>query len=491
MKNLTEIIRERPWVAWVLFVGTIGLVIAAGFFTDSIVERRAEEKTLFQMIQPLAEWEPRNEVWGQNFPREFETYRSTADTNFRSKYGGSSWRDMLGDYPGLVILWAGYGFSKEYNQSRGHYRAVDDIRTSLRTLGPQPGTCMTCKSTDVPRVMNKMGVANFYKSKWADLGSEIVNPIGCQDCHDSKTMNLRISRPALIEAMQRRGEDITKATRQQMRSLVCAQCHVEYFFKGKEEKYLTFPWDKGYRAEDMESYYDSVQHVDWVHSLSKTPMLKAQHPDYEVFKMGIHAERGLACADCHMPYRSEGGVKFTDHKIQSPLANIANSCQVCHRESEETLRKNVNDRQDKVAEVRGRLEDALIHAHLEAKAAWDKSAGEAEMKPVLKLIRQAQWRWDYVAASHGGSFHAPLECSRVLSAGIEKAQEARILLAQIIISKGGAWPIALPDISSKEKAQAFIGLDMKKLKGDKVEFMKTTIPQWDKLAKQRESESKP
>ena len=35
-------------------------------------------------------------------------------------------------------------------------------------VSPQPATCWTCKSTDVPRKMNEMGAANFYKAKWKD-----------------------------------------------------------------------------------------------------------------------------------------------------------------------------------------------------------------------------------------------------------------------------------------------------------------------------------
>jgi len=154
-----------------------------------------------------------------------------------------------------------------------------------------------------------------------------------------------------VEAFQRQGKDISKSTHQEMRSLVCAQCHVEYYFKGKEDKYLTFPWDKGFNVEDIEKYYDEYEFTDWTHKLSRTPMLKAQHPDFELFQMGIHSQRGLSCVDCHMPFKSEGGIKFTDHHVQSPLNNIANSCQVCHRESENTLRNNVYDRQDKVFEL--------------------------------------------------------------------------------------------------------------------------------------------
>jgi nitrite reductase (cytochrome c-552) len=364
---------------------------------------------------------------------------------------------------------------------------VDDVRKTLRTAVPQPATCWSCKSTDVPRVMNQKGVAEFYKTPWAEMGPEIVNNIGCQDCHDPKSMNLRITRPALIEAFQRQGKDINKSTHQEMRSLVCAQCHVEYYFKGKEEKYLTFPWDKGFSAEDMEAYYDEVEHVDFVHTLSRTPILKAQHPDYELYMTGVHAKRGVSCADCHMPYRSEGGVKFTDHKIQSPLNNIANSCQVCHRESEQNLLRDVYERQDKIEEMRKLAEDALAKAHIEAKFAWDKGATEADMAPVLKLIRQSQWRWDWVAAANGLGFHSPVEASRTLANSIQKAEAARALIVRVLAKRGFTDPVPLPDISSKAKAQAFIGLNMDQLKSEKADFISKILPEWDAKAKARQA----
>lgn len=394
--------------------------------------------------------------------------------------------DMLKRSPNLVVLWAGYAFSRDYNQGRGHYHAIEDIRNTLRTAVPQPATCWTCKSTDVPRLMKEMGTAEFYKGKWADLGSEVVNNIGCQDCHDPKTMNLRITRPALSEAFKNMGKDLTKATHQEMRSLVCAQCHVEYYFKG-DGKYLTFPWHNGHSVEQMEKYYDDVQHVDYVHSLSKTPILKAQHPDYEVFNMGIHAQRGVSCADCHMPYKSEGGIKFTDHHIQSPLNNISRSCQVCHRESEDALIKNVNERQDKIAELLNLSEHAVAKAHIEAKVAWENGATEVQMKDILNLIRQAQWRWDYVAASHGASFHAPLESARVLALSIQKAELARVELAKLFAKLNVPQPIPMPDISTKEKAQQFIGLQMEKLRMEKYDFLKNIIPQWDSKATERQA----
>jgi len=478
--------KRKPWVNWLLFIATVIVVFLLGLLANSVIERRSESKLYFQMVSEIPEWEPRNEVWGENFPREFETYKSTLDTSFQSPHGGSAMIDYLEKYPELVVMWAGYAFSRDYNQGRGHYYAVQDIRQTLRTDVPQPGTCWTCKSTDVPRVMNEIGVENFYAAKWSDLGHEIVNNIGCQDCHDPKTMNLRITRPALAEAFQRMGKDVNEATHQEMRSLVCAQCHVEYYFKG-DGKYLTFPWDKGFSADEMETYYDEVQHVDWVHKLSRTPMLKAQHPDYELYMTGIHADRGVACADCHMPYKRDGGMKFTDHKIQSPLANISGSCQVCHRESEAKLLANVLDRQHKVEELRRITEKNLARVHIEAKIAWDNGATEEEMKPVLQFIRHAQWRWDWVAAANAVGFHSPAEALRVLGTSIQKVNEARILLTEIFVKKGIKTPVEIPDISTKEKAQEYIGLNIAEMQQTKRELLTNVVPQWVAKAAEREA----
>lgn len=486
MKSIVEIVERKPWFGWVLYLGTLLAVFGIGLLAASIFERR-QESFLVQQVSPIADWEPRNEVWGQNYPREYESYMRTSETGFKSKHAGSAETDYLAMYPELAVLWAGYPFSRDYKQARGHYYAVKDVRDTLRTTVPMPGTCWTCKSTDVPRVMNKMGVANFYKAKWADLGPEIVNPIGCQDCHDPKTMNLRITRPALAEALERRGKDINKATHQEMRSLVCAQCHVEYYFKG-EGKYLTFPWDKGFSAEDMEAYYDSIDFKDWTHALSRAPMLKAQHPDYELFMTGIHAQRGVSCADCHMPYKSEGGIKFSNHHMSSPLQNISASCGVCHRESEADLVRDVYARQDRVKELLGLAQDDLCHAHIEAKTAWDAGATEEEMKPILQLIRHAQWRWDWVAAANSLGFHAPLEAARVLGNSIAKGEQARRELAIVLTKHGVKLPVPMPDLSTKEKAQAFVGLDMAAIEAQKLEFLENVVPEWDKAARTREAE---
>ena len=459
-------------------------VFLLGLLAASITERRAEIASIYNNKKvEISGIEPRSRLWGQNYPREYATWEKTAEMDFRSKYLGNAPEDVLETRPNMVVLWAGYAFARDYKAPRGHWYTIEDMRATLRTAAPgvngqgdlQPGTCWTCKSPDVVRLIKDLGAAEYYKSDWSRFGPEVVNSVGCADCHDPATMNLTITRPALIEAYQRRGQDIAKATPQEMRSLVCAQCHVEYYWNA--EKYLTFPWDKGMTLEDMEAYYDEIGHKDWVHALSKAPMLKAQHPDYELLLYGTHGQRGLSCADCHMPYIAEGGVKYSDHHLMSPLKNVAATCQTCHRDSEANLKAYVYERQSKALEIRDRLETELAKAHIMAKAAWDGGATEEEMAPVLKLIRQSGWRWDYGVASHGGSFHAPIETQRILAHGLDKALSAQLALQQILFNHN-ITDFTMPDISSKTKAQAFIGLKMEQLTADKAEFLKTVAPRW-------------
>jgi nitrite reductase (cytochrome c-552) len=484
---------------WILFGLTALVVFVLAMLAYSIMDRKTEAKFAYQPKVNIEGIEPRDSIWGLNYPRQYQSYMMTKDTTFASMYNTSGFRDALDEQPELVILWAGYAFSKDYNQPRGHAYAVEDVNKSLRIgspmqagEGPQPSTCWTCKSPDVPRLMNELGVAEFYSHKLSDFGSQVINPIGCADCHNPTTMNLTITRPALIEAFQAMGKDITKASHQEMRSLVCAQCHVEYYFDktkpGMEKAaYVTFPWKDGMSVEAMEAYFDNIGFADWVHPLSKAKMLKAQHPDYEMYEMGVHAKRGVSCADCHMPYKNEGGQKFTNHHIGSPLSNVENSCFVCHREKKEDLITDVYDRQRKVKEGASKVQKQIAMAHIEAAKAWELGASEAQMEKILKGIRHAQWRWDYVVASHGGAFHAPLESSRIISTASSIIQETRIDLTRLLASLGHNKPVDMPDFESKSALQTYIGLDIPKERAAKKDFLEQVVPLWLKEGKARES----
>jgi nitrite reductase (cytochrome c-552) len=434
----------------VILVVVAGVVVLLGLLAVSIMERRWESQLPALVVRPIADWEPDNAVWGQNYPREYETYLQTRGGDVRTRFGGLPTRNYLADDPRLVILFSGYPFSKDYRQARGHYYAIEDVSATKRVGPATPGTCWTCKSTDVPRVMSKMGVKAFYSSKFADLAPEITHPIGCQDCHDPKTMNLRITRPALREAFAARGKNIDEATHQEMRSLVCAQCHVEYYFKDKT--YLALPWAKGTTVEDMLAYYDETGFTDYTHAVSKAPILKAQHPDYELYSTGVHAYRNISCADCHMPYHTEGGVKFTDHHVQSPLLAVERSCAVCHRWSEAEIRTRVEGIQAKVAGARQSAETALVQAHFDVAAAAQAGVTDAELEPLRKGLRHAQFRWDYVAASNGMGFHSPQEAMRLLGDAANGAQEVRVLAARLLAARGISAEPKYPDVSTREKA---------------------------------------
>ena len=499
----------KKWQGWALFLGSMVVVFLLGLLVSSLMERRAEVASVFNNKRTVFEDSivAVNEKFKADYPREYETWAMTEDTTFKSMYNSSQEVDVLEQRPEMVVLWAGYAFSRHYNTPRGHKHCIEDLRKILRTGNPsidgdsdmQPATCWTCKGPDVPRMMRELSgsksvfdPANYYafEGKWSGLGAEMMNSVGCSDCHDARTMDLRPARPAIYEAFARRGLDVRNQSHQEMRSLVCAQCHVEYYFIKPDDpnnpgksNYLMFPHDKGLTCEAAEEYYDSIGFYDYIHPLSKTPILKAQHPGYEMSKQGIHAQRGVSCADCHMPYKQEGGVKFSDHQIMSPLAKIDRTCQTCHRQDAEVLRQNVYDRQAKCNEVRNRAEQELARAHFEAKYIIDKGASEAEMKPIQALLRKSQWRWDYAIASHGATFHAPQEVIRLLSHSVDYAQQARLLIARVAARQGLVGDIPVPDYSTKAKAQAAIGLDMNTLNSKKQKFLQSVVPKWIEEAK--------
>ena len=363
-----------------------------------------------------------------------------------TKFGGSYPRDYLEEDPYQVILFAGYGFSKEYLQARGHFYALEDVNNTARIKKPyNAATCYTCKTPDAPRLMHEMGTAEFYGANFHDL-------IGCLDCHNPKTLGLNISRPALTEGFEAMGKDISTATLQEMRSLVCAQCHVEYYFKKEPKNYLTFPWKYGTSVEGMIQYFDEVGHTDYVHPISKTRLIKAQHPDYELYLTGVHAFRNVSCSDCHLPYRSEGGVKFSDHHVRSPLLNISNSCSVCHRWSEEEIRTRVESIQTNVADAMMLAEEAIVKAHFDVAAAMQAGVDETKLKQLRKTLRHAQFYWDYVSASNGMGFHSPQESMRVLGVALQKGNEVRLQAARLLAAKGISKPPKYPDMSTREKA---------------------------------------
>jgi len=426
--NNRGLFMKTGWLGWVVFTGSLIVVFIMGVVITSVMERRAETRLLPQAIVPIPEGETDPALWGKNFPREYDRFLLTADTTGRTKYGGSYPFSHLERDTLLAYLWAGYPFAIEYNEDRGHQWALLDVRKTGRRdpgKGGKPGTgaCMTCKTADAPGLMEEIGVAGFYATPFAEVDARVRHSIGCSDCHDPKTMALVITRPALREALVSMGKNPDSLSHQEMRSLVCAQCHSEYFMA--TGSYLTFPWKYGLSPEAMERFYDEAGFADWVHADSKARMIKMQHPDYEMFTTGIHAFSGLACPDCHMPYMAEGGVKFTDHYIQSPLNNIGNTCVRCHEWDEDETRARVETIQDNNQQLLQRAELALVAAHREIVMASGAGATDEQLARARALVRSAQLRWDYVSANNGMGFHSPQEAARILATSIDLAHQAR------------------------------------------------------------------
>ncbi|HBH96265.1 MAG TPA: ammonia-forming cytochrome c nitrite reductase subunit c552, partial [Candidatus Omnitrophica bacterium] len=307
---------RRHWVAYgVAMVVTAALTAAVVALLMNIRERKHEARQTYVQLVELSEETVDPAEWGRNFPREYDGYKRTVDTQ-RTRYGGSENVSKLDEDPVWRRIFAGYAFGVDYREERGHAYSLEDQKQTLRTKQfKQPGACLQCHAGGMRRVYETVGggdVQTGFEKVNAmpleDAWKHVEHPIACIDCHDPVTMQLRVTRPGFLNAIKlvKAAEGIpnydpnTMATRQEMRTFVCGQCHVEYYFKGKE-KLLTYPWHKGLKVEQIEAYYDEVGHTDWTHAETGAPVLKAQHPEFEMWSQGVHARSGVACADCHMP----------------------------------------------------------------------------------------------------------------------------------------------------------------------------------------------
>ena len=406
----------------VLAVTLVGVLV---FMKNQPPQQRA-----FQQLVEIAPLEPDSSLWGQNFPNQYASLLKTKDNNIDTTYAGSSAFSWLERDPRQVILFGGYGFSKDYNDDRGHEWALTDVRGTERVNEKTPGTCYSCKSANNPKLWKEMGMAEFDKTAFSALGASIDQPIGCANCHEAGTMRLVVTTPALEEAFERQGKDWTTFPRQEMRTVVCANCHVEYYFAG-EDKYLTFPWDDGTQADEIYAYYEALGFKDWAYPETDSPMLKVQHPEFEFFTAGsTHYNAGVSCADCHMPYIREGAAKYSMHDIHSPLLNPELACGQCHSDSETVVRR-VNTIQEQVANTKIATEDAIVDAVNAIKAAVANPSSEAELlDQAREMHRHAQFNWDMVSAENSTGFHNPDYALRLLADATNYARQAQMLAAQ-------------------------------------------------------------
>jgi nitrite reductase (cytochrome c-552) len=420
------------WLYVVVFVVAAGITAGIAALLTNIQERKAEAVQYPLKVVTVAADELDPAVWGQNFPLQYDAFRKTEQDYGSTTYGGSTVYSKLERTPAMVRLWAGYAFSIDHNEERGHFYALTDQKQTKRvTERDQPGACANCHAAEAPQLIQSMGWEAFNHTPYKELQDQLHLGTSCADCHDPDTMALRITRPGLLNALEARGIDITQATRQEMRTYVCAQCHVEYYFQG-DNKLLTFPWTNGTTIDDIEAYYAEVGFKDWEHKETGAPMLKMQHPEFELFSTSLHYRSGVACADCHMPYMREGSVKISDHWLRSPLVNVSASCQTCHKFTEGELIERVQVIQDKTAELLRQSEEAILAAIDTIVAAKTAGATPEQLADALQLHRAAQMRWDFISSENSTGFHSPQEAARVLADSIDLARQAELAAYKVL-----------------------------------------------------------
>ena len=439
---------------FLIIVGAAVLATIVGVaLLMNIFERKQEARNPFYRVVELTDDTEDPAVWGKNFPLQYDDYRRTVD-QVRTRFGGSEAeprtptkadprsivsQSKIEEDPRLKAMWAGYAFAKDFREERGHAYMLDDqIFTERQQVAKQPGTCLQCHaSLYVP--YRKAGNGDLIKGfeimnqmSYFEARKLVSHPVACIDCHDSSTMQLRVTRPGFIEGIRAfkatqglQNYDVNKqATRQEMRAYVCGQCHVEYYFKGPEKR-LVYPWAKGLKVEEILAYYDEAQFKDWTHADTGAPALKAQHPEFEMWNQGIHARSGVTCADCHMPYKREGALKISDHHVRSPVLNINRACQTCHKWPEEELKARVETIQQRTYKLRNVAMDALMDLIKDLKTAKGVGKTDKELATAQDFQRKAQFYLDFVEAENSTGFHAPQEAARILGESIDFSRKGQ------------------------------------------------------------------
>jgi nitrite reductase (cytochrome c-552) len=381
-------------------------------------------------IVEVAAMEPDSSIWGTNFPNQYSSLLQTYDNNTRTTYGGSEDFSKLEADPRLLTLFAGYPFSIEYNEERGHLRSLEDVQSIARVNETTHATCYSCKSSNNPSLWDELGLQGFDAMLFSEMTPNMENPIGCANCHEAGSMRLIVTNPSLENALVAQGLDWTTFTRQEMRTVVCGNCHVEYYFEG-EDKILVFPWAKGTRIEQIYEYYTEENFTDWTHPDSGAPLLKAQHPEFEIFTAdSTHYAAGVACADCHMPYTRDGAAKYSDHNVKSPLLNAEAACGTCHTDVDYVTTR-VAMIQSQVYATLINTEDTILAAITTIKTA-SETAGvdETLLEQARQLHREAQMYWDLIAAENSMGFHNPEYVLTTLYHATDIAHHAQLLALQ-------------------------------------------------------------
>jgi nitrite reductase (cytochrome c-552) len=429
--------RRRRRLFFLIIGGAVLVTIVAVALLMNIFERKQEARNPFYRVVELTDETEDPAIWGKNFPLQYDDYKRTVD-QVRTRYGGSEAlphtptkadprsvisQSKIEEDPRLKTMWAGYAFAKDFREERGHAYMLDDqTLTERQQVVQQPGTCIQCHgSVYVPykKAGNGdliKGFEKFNQMPFFEARKLVSHPVACIDCHDSSTMQLRVTRPGFIEGIRAfkatqgiENYDVNKqATRQEMR--------------------LVYPWAKGLSVEDIQAYYDEAQFKDWTHADTGAPVLKAQHPEFEMWSKGIHARSGVTCADCHMPYKREGALKISDHHVRSPVLNINRACQTCHKWPEEELKARVETIQERTFKMRNVAMDALMDLIKDLKAAKSAGKTDKELAAAQDFQRKAQFYLDFVEAENSTGFHAPQEAARILGESVDFSRKGQIAL---------------------------------------------------------------
>ena len=468
MDKLSMILKKPLAFGAILAVVALATALVTALLVN-IFERKSEARNPYVRLVEVAEDDTDPAQWGVNWPKQYDSYKRTALAT-RTRFGGHGGSEALPAQkierdPWLKRMFLGYAFSIDYRDRRGHAYMLVDQETTKRQTKPQSGSCLHCHASIMPLYRElgdgdaMRGFEKTFQFSYKELNAKLhesghAHPVSCVDCHDPKTMQLRVTRPGFLNGIRALAESDapvpalpsvrqwregprtakydpnTEASRTEMRSFVCGQCHVEYYCANKMP--LTFPWGRGLRAEDLEeswnctAFPDGKRFFDYTHTETGAEVLKAQHPEFELWSQGIHSRSRVACADCHMPYQRDGATKVSDHWVRSPLLNVNRACQTCHHFPEEELQARVDGIQERNHDLLLRAGQALMDQLDAILAAKQQGATEEQLRPVLELQRKAQWRLDFIAAENSMGFHAPQEASRVLAEAVDYARQGQV-----------------------------------------------------------------
>ena len=470
---------------------------AAAALLTNIFQKKVEQRNPYVRVVEVGEDDTDPAKWGRNWPLQYDGYQRTAILT-KTRFGGHGGSESMPEEkiardPWLKRMFLGYAFSIDYRDRRGHAYMLADQEATQRLTKPQTGSCLHCHASIMPlyrKLGNGDAMAGFegtYKVSYQDLNKQLhesghAHPVSCVDCHDPNTMSLRVTRPGFVKGIRAFAESqaptpvfssITlwregkrerpydpnvDATRVEMRSFVCGQCHVEYYCSSKIP--LTFPWGKGLKVQEIEQFWNETKFADgetfydYAHAETGAHILKAQHPEFELWNQGVHARSGVACADCHMPYAREGATKVSDHWVRSPLLNINRACQSCHRFGEDELRGRVDAIQSRNYELMQRGGHAIDDLITGIVAAKKRGADATALAAALEFQRKAQWRLDFIAAENSMGFHAPQEAARVLGEAIDYARQGQVAALSVGSASaevGAAAPAPAPQAPASTK----------------------------------------